>query len=354
MPCFPGSKAQVVEPEPQPLKNVHRYGETNIRHLEARPREHWQSSSKYQGRQLPTTPRPRVYDEEPHQLRRKPAHLSNQTYTDTPRTTASQAVSYRSPRSDRGTPNYQAPPPPRDEAAVRHRPPKPKTADFFLSVPIFNETLDHSYRRKNTYVYRNSAKDSEAHYHQTLTRASSARSLDRSSRHRPMSGQPTSYKKEHRRRRPHSAHMERYRTDEYQRSGGRLVQTLPADAYRRPRSHRESPRVVEHRRPYSAQVERHGPRREEYVLQTSGQQVVREDDYYGPVYIRPTTYQSGYVQRRHKHRTASEASYDSRMSARSFGSTFSYESERFGRARKLRKAPSSIGISIDSDEEDYR
>ena len=59
-------------------------------------------------------------------------------------------------------------------------------------------------------------------------------------------------------------------------------------------------------------------------------------------------------QRRTRHRTASEASYDSRGSVGSLGSTYSYVSERFDAARKLKKAPSSVGISIDSDEEDYR
>ena len=53
-------------------------------------------------------------------------------------------------------------------------------------------------------------------------------------------------------------------------------------------------------------------------------------------------------QRHTRQRTVSEASYDSRGSV---GSNYSYISERFRAARRLKKAPSSVGISIDSDED---
>ena len=50
----------------------------------------------------------------------------------------------------------------------------------------------------------------------------------------------------------------------------------------------------------------------------------------------------------------SEFSAYSRISDRSQSSVYSYESERLSGAVRLRKAPSSIGISIDSDNEDRR
>ena len=76
-------------------------------------------------------------DVELHYLRsQRDAQLSSRAISETQRSTASY-------HSSRGPPTYQAPPPPEDRAPVRHRPPRPKTADFFVSVPIFNETMDH-------------------------------------------------------------------------------------------------------------------------------------------------------------------------------------------------------------------
>ena len=76
-------------------------------------------------------------DVELHYLRsQRDAQLSSRALSETQRSTASY-------HSSRGPPTYQAPPPPEERAPVRHRPPRPKTADFFVSVPIFNETMDH-------------------------------------------------------------------------------------------------------------------------------------------------------------------------------------------------------------------
>lgn len=378
MPCFPSSKARAVEPEPVTYKNVHRYGETNIRHLDTRPREQWQKGNKYQGRQLPATPTVEV-EVEPHHLRQQPdANLSSRTYTETqrrarpqqvgyetPRSMRSQQVVYETPRSDR-PPSYRAPAPPREEAQLRQRPPRPKTADFFVSVPIFNETMNHSYRKKNTYVYRDSHRDHDALYHASLARASSVRSLDRTDSSRPHSGQIDSYRKYRGQQRPHSAdryYDERRYDDRYNRSGDRLVQTLPSDLYSKPVKRGERHREVEYRRPRSADRHRsdssqRNPRRyensEKEYYRSKARYVEGQDDYYGPVYMKekPRSHRRSNGKRRQ--RTRSEFSYDSRASARSYGSVYSYESERLDPAVRLRKAPSSIGISIDSDGEDRR
>lgn len=369
MPCFPSSKARVVEPEPVVHKNVHRYGETNIRHLDTRPREHWQKGNKYQGRQLPATPIVEV-EVEPHELRRQP---ESRTYMETQRSAGIQQNGYETPRSLRSQrtarsdrpPSYRAPAPPGEEV-LRQRPPRPKTADFFVSVPIFNETLNHSYRKKNTYVYRDSRKDQDALYHASLARASSVRSLDRTDS-RPHSGRVNSYRQTRGQRRPQSAdryYEERRYDDRHNRSDDRLVQTLPSDFYSKPlkREERQRHNDMEYRRPRSADRQRSDRSRrnrrqyenpDEYY-RSKARYVDRQDENYRPVYMNEKPRSQRRSNGKRRQRAYSEFSYDSRLSARSYSSVYSYESERLTGAVRLRKAPSSIGISIDSDNEDRR
>ena len=155
-----------------------------------------------------------------------------------------------------------------------------------------------SYRKKNTFVYRDSRKDEDALYHASLARASSVRSLDRTDS-RPQSGRANSYRKKREQRRPQSAdryYEERRYDDRHNRSGDRLVQTLPSDFYSKPvrREERHHRSEVEYRRPRSADRHRSGRSRrnrtryedpkEEYYRSTASY-VDGQDKNYGPVYM---------------------------------------------------------------------
>ena len=147
-------------------------------------------------------------------------------------------------------------------------------------------------------MYRDSRKDEDALYHASLARASSVRSLDRTDS-RPQSGRADSYRKKHVQQRPQSAdryYEERRYDDRHNRSGDRLVQTLPSDFYSKPvrREERQQPGEVEYRRPHSADRQRSDRSRrnrrqyedpKEKYYRSKARYVDRQDENYGPVYM---------------------------------------------------------------------
>lgn len=102
------------------LVPIFRYGETNIRHVnQTLRRDEWKKGGRMhpnENRPLPTTPREHV---EPPRAVHKERNLYQNSEIQTDRSMTS---------------------------SLRSRPPRPSapvSADFFVSVPIFNETLSH-------------------------------------------------------------------------------------------------------------------------------------------------------------------------------------------------------------------
>ena len=123
------------------------------------------------------------------------------------------------------------------------------------------------------FVYRDSPRDSDARFHQTLSRASSLREIDHKEHYRPRSGQVERRRKDRHSHRPKSAQVEsmQYGDDGYlvPRTSKRRTQ----DVYASPRSHVDYRREDE--RPYVVQLARPSTRefRREY----------RDDEYYRQV-----------------------------------------------------------------------
>ncbi|KAL4229276.1 hypothetical protein ACF0H5_012316 [Mactra antiquata] len=173
VPCFPRSQPQVVQPQDTaPYKNVQRYGETNIRRANAPLKmDQWKKNrvrDPNQGRPLPAEPQEHVVRES-HYQRLPPQDPKLRRF--------------RSEEMIASTPKEYTQPQPRQNQPIK--------ADFFVSVPIFTETLDHSFRKKNEFVYVDRPDDETSIYHQSLSRGSSLRDLRPGSARRPPIGYNT-------------------------------------------------------------------------------------------------------------------------------------------------------------------
>ncbi|WAR04120.1 hypothetical protein MAR_019489 [Mya arenaria] len=188
MPCLPMKKKKIIRPvDTLPHKNVNRYGENEIHRVNQPLRlDQWKKRgvNPNDGRPLPEVPQ-----DVPHEQSREAA---------TPRQAPhyEREVARGEPRREQELrPLRQKPPVYRGDhvdldssiaSSRRSTRSQPLKADFFISVPIFNETLNHSFRKKNEFVYIDSRSDEVTTYHQTLSRGSSLKDL-RSSGRRPAS-----------------------------------------------------------------------------------------------------------------------------------------------------------------------
>ncbi|KAH3700596.1 uncharacterized protein LOC127860709 [Dreissena polymorpha] len=171
MPCLPVRKKVIQPVETQPNKTVSRYGETEIRFvgrgLPQRDMYKGKQKDLNRGRPLPEVPQEELRPEAPvriHQMHtqvatRQPEY--NQLDTSMVSSKAPSVISSKPPT---------------------YRSSKPISLDFFISVPIFNETFNHSYRKKKEYVYVHGQDDEGSLYHQSLRSGSSLRDLRSSGR----------------------------------------------------------------------------------------------------------------------------------------------------------------------------
>ncbi|KAL3885791.1 hypothetical protein ACJMK2_025829 [Sinanodonta woodiana] len=226
MPCLPRKDPNIIEPkETQQWKHVDRYGETKIRYasrgLKARPRSahqlqprrnYPQEASNNDPVQEPEhdpvqEPEPQTSSKLPPP-RPRPVSASKENYYETVEDPRLQAVT---PLPPLRKPVHQQIQPPEiydlDNSYVIERPQKREAMqhhakrepdEFYVSVPIFTERLNHSMRHKNTYVYEDSPAMSDS-----MSYASSMRDYSiahRSQRPpdrlkpqpRPLSAQPAS------------------------------------------------------------------------------------------------------------------------------------------------------------------